>query len=146
MIPVARGFAESNGNTGYCCALPTTVGVDDEGNWSPGEVVARHAKLWAIAQQCWDSMRDSFQDEGAGASEARIAFDFADTHDAALLALSTNYRVGKVEVALLELFHDQCVGRILLAMVDFPTIVEWMNKKKRSLQQDNLSLSAGREA
>ena len=55
--------------------------------------------------------------------------EFADVNDAALLALATNYRVGKAEVVLLGLFDDRATVEILKALIDWPTISAWLKKK-----------------
>jgi hypothetical protein len=46
-----------------------------------------------------------------------------------LLSLSTNYKLGKAEVALLGIFSDIAVGGILNALIDWPTFVAWREKK-----------------
>ena len=56
-------------------------------------------------------------------------FDFDGLHDAALTALSTNYRIGKAEVNALGLFDDSSATAILSALVDWPTVLKWKEKK-----------------
>lgn len=131
-IPVARGFSDDEENVGGYQALPSISTLDDEGNWTPGGVVAKHAELWEVAQRWWDSFvgaaaEDQQPTETGG---LRVEFDFAGLNDAALTALATNYRLGKAEVALLGLFDQEIVREILLAVIDWPTIENWLKKKE----------------
>jgi len=94
--------------------------------------------LWEVAIAWWDSIRAAIWTTGDETEEDeepshRISFEFAGLNDAALLALATNYRLAKTEVALLHLFRGQCAATILGALVDLPTFIEWAKKNADSL-------------
>lgn len=126
-IPVARALVED----GARCALPAGTSIDDEGNWIRGHLAAAEAALWDVACRFWDSSVAPWLEEatpGESQSDSHT-FDFAGENDAALTALTYNYRVGKAEVALLDLFDDRAIGQVLQALVDWPTLLDILKKK-----------------
>ena len=133
LCPVARGAIDSDGELGWCQNLPAAVGFDAEGNWTRQGVVAKYAPLWDVAMRWWDAFAAASPDEDdqpdGEAEKTRVTFEFADVNDAALLALATNYRVGKAEVVLLALFDDRATVEILKALIDWPTISAWLKKR-----------------
>lgn len=150
IVPLARGLTEQDGELRYYKPLPTKVGLDAEGNWSPGEVTGRFARLWQIACEYWDAteilagkLADEPEagDEDPDAAEAtkrqlekvRLEFDYDGMHDKALEVLAFNYRVGKAEVGLLELFDDSSARAILDAATDWPAAVAFLEKKMTQL-------------
>ncbi len=89
LCPIARAL-DSDSRQGYI-ALPQSVTADDAGNWIQGDVIEAYAPLWKIAERWWDTAvmaAKEAQDENA------FKFNFENANDSALLALSTNYRVG----------------------------------------------------
>jgi hypothetical protein len=123
LVPVARGAAEE----GWYTALPQRTGLDDNGEWASGKVIARYEALWDAACRFWDAFRSANDVEGEA-----VQLDFAGQNDAALVALQANYRVGRAEVVALGLFDGQCVVRILQALIDWPTWLELHKKKVTS--------------
>lgn len=121
IVPIARAIREDNDMPVPVMAVPTVSGLDDDGNWTQGDVAARYRPLWDVACQWWD-----IKAQAAG-QDAPVTF--AESHDAALVALATNYYVGKVEIVLRGLFSWHAVTRILDATVDWPTIQDFMEKK-----------------
>lgn len=129
LAPVARAQTEHDGELRWHNALPAATTIDAEGHWVEAGVLPRYAPLWPIATAFWDQWMGAKEDGGGPADTATVSFDFAGANDAALAALAANYRLGKAEVALLGLFNDQTVLGILLALVDGPTVQEWLKKK-----------------
>lgn len=127
-VPVARALAESDDQLQAFCALPSGVSLDDNGQWTTGEVVPRYRELWKIATDWFDTQYG----EGQVDEENRLTFEFAEVNDAALTALAANYRIGKAEVALLGLFTQQTTFAILQAVIDQPTLDKWVKKKLES--------------
>lgn len=128
LCPVARKF------DGGECALPARTDVDANGRWIRGALQEKHAQLWETACAYWDGQLntedDSFSIEG-----------FEDIRDAALQSLSVNYRLGKAEVVLLDLFKtDEEPQSVLLALVDYPEVIK---KKLSELSQADLTSSDG---
>lgn len=133
-IPVARQWVELDGAPKWACMLPERTEVDANGAWTPGGVIARHAALWAVAEKWWETIRGAeVTDEGG--ETIKVAFNFAELNDSALLALATNYHVSRAEVGALGLFDDRCAREVLNALVDWPTLAEWL-KKKRAPESD----------
>lgn len=128
LVPVARGMAENDGSLEWYQALPTSTTVDQAGRWNPGPVVARYEPLWRAALQWWDQIAvGRIVDTESG---GQMMLDYQGLHDAALLALQANYRIGKGEVALLGLFDNRVVREVLNALVDWPRIEAALKKKE----------------
>jgi len=125
LVPVARGFTENDGELRWYIALPQKTTIDAEGNWMQGDVVACYARLWEIATTWWDTFHVETTPEGV-----TIRFDFAGSNDAAALVLAANYRLAKVEIALLGLFNARSPATVLNALVDWPTMETWLKKKQ----------------
>lgn len=128
LAPLARGWNSDDNNPGWYQALPQATGLDDLGNWELKEVVPKHVRLWQLALRFWDEI--------AGAddvADGEIKFDFAGQNDAALMCLQTNYRINKLEAAMLGLFTDANTTEILFSLVDWWTFLEWQKKKHNVL-------------
>jgi len=122
VAPVARGVIDAGETLDWYYATPRQVDVDDAGEWVAGEVVPKYRELWQLAVAWWDAKK-------AGTLEGtNLTFDFANYNDGALTALATNYRVGRFEVAKLGLFDEHNPAAILDALVDWPTVTEWLKK------------------
>ncbi len=133
-VPIARGIAEHGDNVMIGCTLPTAMAIDDDGNWKEGEVVPKYAALWKLAEQWWDTVvTASAAVEGAEISDVGLIVELAEQNDAALVALSANYRLGKAEVVLLGLFTSDTYGDILGALIDMPAMIAYHEKKKLSV-------------
>ena len=118
VAPMAREWDDSAESSRV--RVPAAFDLDDDGRWVRGEVEERYRRLWEIASKRWDSIGDE-----------AAALLVTDATDMAVECLAVNYRIGRVEAALLGLFDDQ--GRaaieVLDAAVDLPTIRRWMQKK-----------------
>jgi len=137
VIPVVRMAREVQGTMKLFSGLPMATSVDERGQWAQAGVMKPYERLWSYACDFWDDLMQSLQHQVEGEAgdtdeipdTPKIRFEFEESYDAALEALKTNYRLRKMEVALLALFDDLCVAEILCAVVDWPTWVAW-NKKK----------------
>jgi len=133
MAPIARAWFEieqPEEHLVWFCKLPEAVTLDDEGNWASGAVVAQYRPLWEIAERWWDAINGA--DLHVQDKPQRVRFDFEGINDAALLALGTNYRLGRVEVDVLGLFTDQTVHAVLGALIDWPTMEQFLKKKLKT--------------
>ena len=134
LVPVARGLADEEDSLSWYSALPSAVTLDDEGNWTRGGVVAKYQQLWQIACDWWDAVQAAPVEEvednaNQGTARVRVRFSFDNVCDAALVALGTNYRLARAEVAFLGLFDDACAREVLMAVVDWPVAKEFLKKK-----------------
>jgi len=130
VVPLARALAEEDETLTAYQALPQTTTVDEDGRWQPGGLLPRFETLWAAALGWWGAKTAADVDTAPAGEGARATLDFDGLHDAALLALATNYRLGKAEVALLGLFSQPAVVDVLDALVDWPVLVRWLKKKQ----------------
>lgn len=130
LVPVARACGETrDGQPVLYQAVPTRLALDPEdGKWTDGEVIERYRPLWSIATEWWDRYRALAEAEEG--SEPEETFDFDRRADAATSVLAVNYRLARAEVALLGLFDGKTPRAVLDAMVDRPTIEEWLKKNR----------------
>lgn len=151
LVPVARASAEEtfegpdgakDSRLSWYQKLPEATSIDEEGNWIRDGVLARYRPLWETAVRWWDARSGAAMPDASEQGTVRVTFDFDGLNDAAVLALGANYRVSKIEAAMLGLFDDQCVIRILDALVDWPVIEKWLKKKAR-LMADSSSTGDG---
>jgi hypothetical protein len=62
--------------------------------------------------------------------EARVQLDMAWRLDGAVTALAANYRLGRLEAAMLGILNDVKMNEILRALVDWPTVLALHKKKE----------------
>jgi len=141
LVPVARGWTEEDGELRWYHALPQRSSLGDDGRWEAGEVLPRFAPLWELAMQFEEARRAAVV-ETAGES-ARVSLDFRGLHDAAILALQFNYRLGPAEADLLGLLTLDISREILEAVIDLPTRIDWFKKKQSAAADAGLNTGAG---
>lgn len=138
-VPAAVAHAEIDERMVPRQALPNRISVDADGEWRRDQVVDEYAALWDVALRWNDELVAAWriQQDGADGADAsgtagaaELTFDFGALNDAALLALAVNYRVSKAEIALLGLFADGVPEEILMAVIDWPTLLAWQKKKR----------------
>jgi hypothetical protein len=156
LVPIARGWTEEDGELRWYCALPQRLTRRD-GAWQRGDVLARYAPLWAIAErweQRWaagvaaavaaDSAAgpDAAERDAAASEFLAVDLSLADAADFAAVALAANYRLTAAEISLLGLFADATPAAVLDAVIDRPTRIAWAKKKYRPAP-DSTSTSDG---
>lgn len=124
VIPLARAWDQEQ-EIGFR-SLPAALELNEAGEWSSGEVFPHHRRLWELACDYWDAMTG----KSAGADSA-VRFAYHQLQSSAVEVLGSNYRVRATEVALLKLFDDraQVAQQIMEALVDLPTVRDWLQKK-----------------
>lgn len=143
LCPIAVMFAGSLGSAGLVAQLPTRSDLDDDGNWVATGIVDKYRRAWDVALEYWDARVVSpFQsppvttdEDGNTIQPDRSANDgplpvitFDGAHDAAVDALSVNYRVGRAEAAALGLLDNSIVRQILDVLIDYPGLMSWSKK------------------
>jgi hypothetical protein len=127
LVPVARSYSERA--TGkemdivWTLQLPQRLDLAADGRWVTGAVVNRYAALWELAE-AWLRVRT-----GEATDTDRARYDAQGEKDAAVLALQANYRLGRVEAALLGLLNDNLVGDVLDQLIDLPNYIRLVKKK-----------------
>lgn len=131
LCPVARQMDTLAGGTPtWSIALPGVVTANEKGEWETTDVVPKYQALWKVAQDWYDQIIVGIEQTK---EQDKITFGFSDGYDAALIAISTNYRLGKAEASILHLFDTGTPTKILGALIDYPTLEDWMlNKEKKN--------------
>lgn len=146
LIPVARAVGDIDGEPVPYDSLPHAVGLDDDGKWGRNGPIPKYDKLWKIALRWWDEIQRGIQREVVEpGTKVAISMEFNDIADAAVEALTTNYRLHNAEVSLLGLLSDRVMYQVLHAVVDMPTIEAIAKKKLTDRSQGTSSTSAGRK-
>lgn len=133
LIPIARKFVTELGR--WMIGVPTLMDVDAEGNWTNDKIVPRCQSLWDAACRWWDY---------AIAGTAPEVVSVAEAGDICELALAANYRLSRVEIAMLGLLDDDARTGVLEALVDLPTYDA--HQKKTGLIVDTGDIVSGEAA
>jgi len=115
-IPVARSIVRGS-------TLPKAIVLGEDGETFEFEELPEYASLCRDADMIFDSIRTGKDMKMPFQEAARIAID----------AMLINYRIGKWEASLLQLFSDVQLWDVMEAIVDMPTIVrmsEELEQKK----------------
>jgi hypothetical protein len=140
LVPTARCWVEEDGELRWVHGLPRTSQLDAEGRWSAGEILPRYATLWQYAVR-WEEARFGVSlDEPTKPIKDAQELSFQDAHQAAVVALAANYRLGPTEVSLLGLLTAELAVTVLDALIDLPTREAWVKKK---LARDGTSTAVG---
>jgi len=136
-VPIVRGLAEEEDRLVYFNRLPKQATLDDDGNWVRSGAVGKYEHLWPIACRWWDAIHDvAIEAEEASEGDEkkeRVFVEFAELYDSATEILTTNYRLGRAEVDLLNLLDDQAAAEILNVAVDLKTKRVFLEKKLAAL-------------
>lgn len=119
------------------CPMPKGMDLDDEGEWSGGQILPQYQDLYDMALSYW-SWKCGEEVDGEA-----VEFDYNARADASVRALQSNYFVGKAEVALLGLLDENCMDEVLDALVDVPVMRTWSKKKASSQELDGSGSSDG---
>ena len=107
--------------------LPHGLDLDDAGEWVVGAILPDHAKLWEIAQRWQTFYASRYTDEPGETFEADI--ELAEVFDDACACLAANYRLARIEVAMLGLMTEISAARVLNALIDEPGLAAILQKK-----------------
>jgi len=122
IVPIARGWAEyGEGEAAelrWRVCLPQRLDLAPDGTWTYAGVMPRYATLWELAER-WLNSRSSDVRPFSGQEEI----------DGAVSALQANYCLGRVEAGLLGMFTSELAVRVLDALIDWPTMHEFLKKK-----------------
>lgn len=132
-IPVCRQYLPDKEQ--FAQKLPRTMDIDDNGEWIIGSVVAKHRALWNASEEWWDAIVDGIE---SGVDSSTVTIN--DVAESCVSVLSTNYRVGRIEMAMLGLLTDDTRVEIMNASIDMPTFREHLKKKQ---QQERSATTPG---
>ncbi|MBW3600608.1 MAG: hypothetical protein KY475_25510 [Planctomycetes bacterium] len=136
LIPCARQPVEENGELVGLCRLPAAIGMNESGEWTRDDVDAKYADLWAVAVAYWNVMIGAANEAD---DTGLVKFDLQGAPDAVTLALATNYRIGRFEVAMLGLLNDETIAIVLQALIDWPTVRDWIKKNATEVSATDTS-------
>lgn len=134
IVPLARAWIEGQDGeqSGWLTVLPQHAGMDERGEWSPDGVVKRYRRLWELACKYWDAALAADRED-----DKTLAFEFSELNESAVLALRTNYYIGRSEVSALGLFETYTAQSVMEALIDMAMVREWLGreslKKKAAL-------------
>lgn len=123
--------ALSVGSNGYMRrTVPSTLKLNEEGQWISGDVLPEYRRLWEIANKWFDHWVNASQ-QGQSLLSASEAVDMCCE------ALAVNYRVTRAECATLGLFDDQqnVLTEILGAVIDWPTYKQWSEAQSEKKEE-----------
>ena len=135
LIPVARRYQENEegGDPTYFVALPTAAKLDERGNWINGSIREAYQPLWEAANRWLEAYIDAIESMSGEShdddDERPAEIDYQELNDSCVIALTTNYRIHRVEASILELFDGRTRGDIMLAVIDEPTRLALIKKK-----------------
>lgn len=131
VVPIARKFDSSSMT--FDDVLPRHVVYSGESaEWVSGGVVARYRGLWDIAKWWWDLIL------GAALTNDEAGFASVDPQEAftkAAQVLAVNYRVGPVELSLLNVFTSGSYGQIFDMLCDVPAYNEFAAQRVAELEK-----------
>jgi len=134
LIPIVRGWTEvpEIGPINQC-ALPHSIRRSG-GHWQRDGIQAKYVPLWAGTLKWWEfyTARIESVELDPGSAVKRVPFDFECSLELASDALAANYRVGVDEIGLMAVFNETLVRDVLLALIDWPFVRKWAQKKKPS--------------
>tara|TARA_Y100000310_G_scaffold227151_1_gene229368 strand:+ start:157 stop:882 length:726 start_codon:yes stop_codon:yes gene_type:complete len=110
----------------------------ENGEWTKA-VKEQFQPFWELALEVLEIITVSAE----GSEENQEALQkFTDEYrlNAAVLALSINYRISKYECQILELFDDENLNQIMFSIIDWPTVEDAFKKKE---PDDSLSTTPG---
>jgi hypothetical protein len=125
LVPIARATVQSDGMLVARMNLPAPCVPDEQGRWRIGPVLPCWESLWRRAERVWDGLEAEIEDEAEGGRQLTAS----EALDIAVAALRANYRIERGEAGLLGLLDQQRAMKICGALVDLPTIRDWLKKK-----------------
>ncbi len=135
MVPMARKTSVIDGTPSNICVLPLgKADLDENGRWTCQSVDQKYKGLLEIGLAFWDALVNAA--DHAESDQKTIEFDFEGGNDAAITVLQCNYRIDRMEAAMLGLLDEMAASRILQALVDLKTYQAWLQKKTVELAHD----------
>lgn len=127
IVPAARAWSDEGIGDElalrYRVALPQRLDLAADGRWTLAGVLPRYQSLWELGEAVYNLRSGQL----TPADHERFSGD--GEIDAAVLCLQANYRLGRIEAALLGLLTDETVRQVLDCLVDWPTLREFLKKK-----------------
>ena len=133
ICPTARGWAmdDQTDMIGWAPRLPSRTEIDDNGRWVMGPVLPEYESLLALAHRFWDGFVELMRrsESNGEAADAPLTMSFDEENDACVMCLAHNYRISAVEAVVLGLLNGENRGKILAALVDLQTFMDYSAKK-----------------
>ena len=136
VAPIARAIATDGNPFSWSTALPQRCTRDTAGHWVPGDVVTRYAELWGLAADIFDDFAGQFEDdEDQAEDETTPEQRYSEDIEAAVLALSYNYRLAGDEADWLGIFTRQTALDVHRAMIDWPRRLRLIGELEKKTDQ-----------
>lgn len=127
-VAYARRFVElDGGEMKRFCVLPKTLELNDDGEWKPTKVATRFRRLAELADAYWSKGIEAANNQDV--DQGSISFAFEEIDELAIAGLQANYRVGAAELAFFDCYDIPTRYRIISAILDERTYIDWLQKK-----------------
>lgn len=110
MVPIAR-------------KLPRRIDLNEDGDYIQGPPKPEFSSLFDLAGSYVDHLMVGEQSDGS------ISFEFAELIDLAVAGLSVNYRISRIETAILGLLDELVAVEVAQTVIDFKGMMELAKKK-----------------
>lgn len=122
LMPKARLFDES---LAWAPNLPTVLDFNDDGTMIYGDIQPKYRELWELAIQYDDAYVNAWAEDGKGTSQ----IEAIDVVGLASMAVAVNYRVSKIELAMLGVLDTKMWSAVLDILLDRKTQYDLLKKK-----------------
>ena len=117
-IPRAVEFLDIDGVPFSRCGLPTHLKYAGNGQWYPGDVQARYSDLWTLATNYQEQLTKAIL-EGEQRPDGMVSYTRPNQfHAVAVSAIQTNYKVGPVELELIQAYDEEFASGVIDALLD----------------------------
>ena len=140
VVPRLRAQPEDAEWPTWSCNLPRRVILDISGRWVYGEVLERYRELWSWACRTVGIIASEVASEGS----AEIASD-ADACEFASMCLGVNYRVSRVEVAMMGISAEMDATPVIRYALDIDGLAGQLGNHLRRLSPETTDMHSGDE-
>lgn len=116
----------------------TVMKLGPDGKWRRGQAVEALRPLEEAALEIWKGFHAQLleAEKEGWRRPAVIVLPDERLSEIAVLALGVNYRLGPVEVSMLDILTSDNVNEVALAVVDWPTIRGLIDVQKKTARAD----------
>jgi hypothetical protein len=138
-IAQARKLVIEDQRSYYFCPLPHDLDLSDDGDWIPSRVSEAYKTLSELMDEYWVAQSAALE---LSDGKPFVQFNFPKIDDLAVSAITANYYVSHVELALLSAYGINERSKIIEATLD-TAFMKTMLQKKTDAAQDGSVLPHG---
>ena len=134
ICPTGRGLSEVDGQLRFESRVDCSLDIDESGKWIAGMPIDDDESIYMLACRIWDwyqqnAFRMSGQVGNGDPVRTTMDIDLDEETNICVACLARNYLVGVAEVAILQLLTKETKGKILAALIDLNTFLDFVEKK-----------------